>query len=107
EPQNVITQGRVDLVSSAAVIHHEQVRGFAKFLAFLLLLIVIGGGVAWFWGGRAPGPAIEFRQPGKYVGQTSELDLMVQTPQSQLSRLDVVIEQNGKSFPVFSLNLPT
>src|SRR4029453_2058826 len=107
EPQNVITQGREDLVSSAAVIHDEQVRGFAKFLAFLLLLIVIGGGGAWFWAGRQPGPAVQFRQPDKYVGQTSELDLMVQTPQGQLSRLDVAIEQNGKPIPVFTLNQPT
>ena len=82
-------------------------RGFAKFLAFLLLLIVIGGGVAWFWAGRQPGPAVQFRQPDKYVGQTSELDLMVQTPPGQLSRLDVTIEQSGKSIPVFTLSQPT
>ena len=97
----------MDLVSSAAVIHDEHVRGFAKFLAFLLLLIVIVAGVAWFWAGRQPGPAVQFRQPDKYVGQTSELDLMVETPQGQLSRLDVTIEQNGKSIPVFTLSQPT
>src|SRR4029434_7209514 len=98
---------RVDLVSSAAVIHDEQVRGFAKFLGFVFLLIVIGAGVAWFWAGRQPGPAVQFRQPDKYVRQTSELDLMVETPQAQLSRLDVAIEQNGKTIPVFTLNQPT
>ena len=82
-------------------------RGFAKFLAFLFLLIVIVAGVAWFWAGRQPGPAVQFREPDKFIGQTSELDLMVQSPQGRLSRLDVTIEQNGKSFPVFSLNQPT
>ena len=81
-------------------------RGFAKFLAFVFLLIVIAGGVAWFWAGRQPGPAVQFRQPDKYVGQTSDLDLMVETPQGQLSRLDVTIEQNGKSFPIFALDQP-
>jgi murein DD-endopeptidase MepM/ murein hydrolase activator NlpD len=83
------------------------VRGFAKFVAFLFLLLLIVGGGAWFWAGRQPGPAVQFRQPDKYVGQSSDLDLMVQTPQGQLSRLDVAIEQNGKSYPVFALNQPT
>ena len=32
---------------------------------------------------------------------------MVQAPQGQLSRLDVSVEQNGKSYPVFSLDRPT
>src|SRR5712691_13279690 len=82
-------------------------RGFAKFLAFLLLLIIIGGGVAWLWAGRQPGPAVQFRQPDKFVGQTTELELMVQAPQGQLSRLDVSVEQGGKSYPVFSLDRPT
>jgi len=83
------------------------VRGFAKFLAFLLLLIIIGGGVAWLWAGRQPGPAVQFRQPDKFVGQASELELLVQAPEGRLSRLDVAVEQGGKSFPVFSLDQPT
>ena len=87
--------------------YHGLVRGFARFLAFLLLLIIIGGGVAWLWAGRQPGPAVQFRQPDKFVGQTSELELMVQAPEGRLSRLDVAVEQNGKSFPVFALDQPT
>jgi murein DD-endopeptidase MepM/ murein hydrolase activator NlpD len=83
------------------------VRGFLKFLVFLVLLVVIGGGVAWVWAGRQPPPSVQFRQPDKFVGQTTELDLMVQTPQGQLSRLDVSVEQSGKSYPVFSLDRPT
>jgi hypothetical protein len=82
------------------------VRGFAKFLLFLLFVVVIVGGAAWLWAGRQPGPAVQFRQPGQYVGQTSELELLVQTPQGRLSRLDVSVEQNGKSFPVFALDRP-
>ena len=81
-------------------------RAFGKFLAFLLLLVIVAGGVAWLWAGRQPGPSVQFRQPDKYVGQNSTLELMVQTPQGQLSRLDVAVEQGGKSFPVFALNQP-
>src|SRR2546423_15160981 len=79
-------------------------RGFAKFLAFLLLLIIIGGGVAWLWAGRQPGPAVQFRQPDKFVGQTSELELMGQAPQGRLSRLRAAGQQNGKALPGFSLH---
>jgi len=82
------------------------VRAFGKFLAFLLLLVIVAAGVAWLWAGRQPGPSVQFRQPDKYVGQNSTLELMVQTPQGQLSRLDVAVEQGGKSFPVFALNQP-
>lgn len=81
-------------------------RGFAKFLFFLLVLAIIGGGAAWFWAGRQPAPTVQFRQPDKFIGQNSTLELTVQTPQGQLSRLDVTLEQSGKSFPVFALNQP-
>jgi len=83
------------------------VRTLGKFLAFLILLAVICGGVAWIWAGRQPGPTVEFRQPDRFVGQSSTLELMVQAPQGQFSQLEVAIEQGGKSYPVFSIEQPT
>ena len=50
------------------------------------------------------GPAIEIRQPGKFIGQTSSLEMMVQAPGGTFSRLDVAVEQDGKTYPVFALN---
>ncbi len=47
-------------------------RTLGKFLAFLILLAVICGGVAWIWAGRQPGPTVEFRQPDRFVGQSSD-----------------------------------
>jgi hypothetical protein len=83
------------------------VRALGKFLAFLILLAVICGGAAWIWAGRQPGPTVEFRQPDRFVGQSSTLELMVQAPQGQFSQLEVAIEQGGKSYPVFSIEQPT
>jgi hypothetical protein len=83
------------------------VRTLGKFLAFLILLAVICGGVAWIWAGRQPGPTVEFRQPDRFVGQSSTLELMVQAPQGQFSQLEVAIEQGGKSHPIFSIEQPT
>ena len=82
-------------------------RTLGKFLAFLILLAVICGGAAWIWAGRQPGPTVEFRQPDRFVGQSSTLELMVQAPQGQFSQLEVAIEQGGKSYPVFSIEQPT
>src|SRR5207244_11277578 len=98
---------RRDCVRSGAACHDDHVRGFAKFLALLTCLIIIGGGGAWLWAGRQPAPAVQFRQPDRFVGQSSELELMVQAPQGRLSRLDVWVEQSGKTYPVFSLDRPT
>lgn len=81
-------------------------RAFAKFLVFLLCVAVIAAAGAWLWAGRQSGPSVQFRQPDKYVGQNTTLELMVQSPGGQLSRLDVTVEQGGKSYPVFTLNQP-
>ncbi len=79
-------------------------RGLLKFLFYLLLLAVIVGAAGWFWAGRMDGPAIEIRQPGKFIGQASSLEMMVQAPGGTFSRLDVALEQDGKTYQVFALN---
>jgi murein DD-endopeptidase MepM/ murein hydrolase activator NlpD len=79
-------------------------RGLLKFLFYLILLAVIVGAAGWFWAGRMDGPAIEIRQPGKFIGQASSLEMMVQAPGGTFSRLDVALEQDGKTYQVFALN---
>jgi hypothetical protein len=83
------------------------VRTLVKFVASLLVIAVFGCAVAWIQAGREPGPTVEFRQPDKFVGQSSELDLMVQSPEGRLSRLDVTVEQAGKSYSVLTIDQPT
>ncbi|MEQ1574318.1 MAG: M23 family metallopeptidase [Vicinamibacterales bacterium] len=81
-------------------------RAFLKVVFVLLVLLALGAGGAWFWAGRMAGPAIAVRQPDAFIGQTSSLELTVETPDGRFSRLDVVIEQNGKTYPVFTLDQP-
>jgi murein DD-endopeptidase MepM/ murein hydrolase activator NlpD len=81
-------------------------RAVFRFFVFLLFAALIGGAAAWFWAGRAGGPSIEIRQPGGYIGQASTLDMVVEAPGATFSRIDVEIEQNGKRFPVFTLDQP-
>ena len=81
-------------------------RAFVRFLVFLLVLAVLVSGVAWFWAGRSAGPTITIRQPGKFVGQNSSLELMAEAPEGKFTAIDVTVEQSGKSFPVFTLDQP-
>ena len=77
-----------------------------RFLTIVLVLALVVGGAGWFWAGRQEGPAIEIRQPERFVGQATPLDLVVESPGGQFSRVDVILEQDGQSYPVFSLNQP-
>jgi len=82
-------------------------RAIGKFLLFLLLLAALVGAGAWFWASRQPGPTIAIRQPEKFVGQNTSVELSVEAPGGQFTRIDVTLEQNGKSMPVFALGQPS
>ena len=81
-------------------------RTLLKFLLLLLVIAAVVGGGAWVWAGRAEGPTIQIRQPDKFIGQATSLDLMVEAPEGRFSRIDVEIEQKGKTLPVFALGQP-
>ncbi|MEO6214053.1 MAG: M23 family metallopeptidase [Vicinamibacterales bacterium] len=74
-----------------------------RFLAGLVLVILIALGGAWFVAGRSAGPTVEFIQPEKFLGVATPFEAVVGAPAAQLSALRVVVEQNGKQFPVYAL----
>ena len=78
-------------------------RVLMKFLLGVLVLGVIGLGGAWLWAGRMEGPKLEIRQPQKFVGQNTPLELMAQAPEGRFATLEAVLEQGGKTFPIYSL----
>jgi len=78
-------------------------RVLLKFLLGVLVIGVIGLGGAWLWAGRMEGPTLEIRQPQKFVGQNTALELMAKAPNGQFSTLEAVLEQGGKTFPIYSL----
>ena len=81
----------------------RRMRVLLKFLLGVLVLGVIGLGGAWLWAGRMEGPKLEIRQPQKFVGQNTPLELMAQAPEGRFSTLEAVLEQGGKTFPIYSL----
>ena len=79
---------------------------FLRFIVVLVVLAVIVAGGAWFRAGRSTGPTIAIRQPGQFVGQNSSFEMVVEAPEGKFSSVDVIVEQGGKSFPVFTLDQP-
>ena len=84
----------------------RRMRALLKFLVFLVVIAALGAGGAWIWAGRQDGPTIEIRQPGKFVGRAGTVELMVQAPGGVFSAVDVSLEQNGKTYPVYTLESP-
>lgn len=79
-------------------------RTLLKFLLVLIVLAAIVAGAGWFWAGRQTPPSFVIRQPGQFVGQNTSLDMTAEAPGGNFSRVDVTIEQNGRTFPVFTLD---
>ena len=82
-------------------------RVLVKLIFFVVILAVIVGGGAWLWAGRMPGPTLELKQPERFIGVGTTLELRATSPDGQFSRLDVTVEQNGKSWPVYALDPKT
>ncbi len=78
-------------------------RTLIRFLGKLAVVALVVFGALWWWAGRADGPAVDLKQPGKFIGRATSLELSVQAPGGQFSRVDVALEQNGQTHQVFTL----
>jgi murein DD-endopeptidase MepM/ murein hydrolase activator NlpD len=74
-------------------------------LAFVLVLLLAAGGL-FLAAGRMAGPAIDIARPTKFVGASTPLEVSVSAPGAKLKDLRIVLEQNGKQHPLFTLADP-
>jgi murein DD-endopeptidase MepM/ murein hydrolase activator NlpD len=74
----------------------------AKLVGVLILLLAVAG-AAWYVAGRADPPAIEIRKPERLIGQSGDLEVTIETPGGQLTRLDITLQQGESRWPVFNL----
>jgi murein DD-endopeptidase MepM/ murein hydrolase activator NlpD len=72
-------------------------------LSFLVVVVLLVAGVAWYSAGKAQGPGVQIARPGSVIGQTGDLEVLIDTPRGELSALDVTLEQGEKRIPIFSL----
>jgi murein DD-endopeptidase MepM/ murein hydrolase activator NlpD len=77
-----------------------------RYLVGLLLILVLACAVVFVVAGRGAAPTIQILQPSKMIGVDAVLDVSVEAPKAKLSRVDIVLEQNGKTTPLFSLAQP-
>jgi murein DD-endopeptidase MepM/ murein hydrolase activator NlpD len=68
----------------------------------LLLLLLVGAGITYYFAGKASGPAIAIQLP-PVIGQTGQLDVTVDTPGGQLDDVSIVLSQGTQTFPVLTL----
>ena len=78
-------------------------RTLIRFLGLVVVLGAVGLGAAWWWAGRSPGPAVDLKRPGKFIGRSTAVELSVHSPGGQFSGLDITVEQNGRTHEVFTL----
>ena len=74
-----------------------------RWLAGLLLLLLLGAGAVYFVSSRETAPVVTFQQPDRVVGQTGTLTVTAATPGAKFSALTVAVEQNGQTTPLFAL----
>jgi murein DD-endopeptidase MepM/ murein hydrolase activator NlpD len=74
-----------------------------RFLFGLLLILALAAGGVFLYAGRLPGPGIHITKPEKVIGVTSPLEVAVDAPGAYLEDLQILLEQGGRQFPLYSL----
>jgi murein DD-endopeptidase MepM/ murein hydrolase activator NlpD len=76
-------------------------------LAWLTVLVGLAAlGAVWVFvvAGRTPPPALSIDKPEHIVGQQGTLEVSATGTQGRLSKLTVALEQNGRTFPLLSID---
>jgi hypothetical protein len=73
-------------------------------LLTLVILILAGFGALYVAAGRSAPPVVTIAKPDRFVGQTGSVDVTAEAPNGKFTGLTIAVEQNGKTFPLFSLD---
>ncbi len=76
-----------------------------RWVALLAVLALVAGSIVFVAAGRGP-LSIEIARPERVVGQTGTIEVVVEAPGARLDTLTMTLEQNGKTYPLFSLDAP-
>jgi murein DD-endopeptidase MepM/ murein hydrolase activator NlpD len=79
---------------------------FRTFVIAAIGLLLIGAAVVYYYAGQEPGPLVKIEKPAAIGGGPIALDVTVDSLGSKLRRLEVAVEQQGRTFHLFSLNAP-
>ena len=82
---------------------HSAKQTILRWFAITILLVLTGTAGTWIWSGRLKGPVIQIKQPEQFIGQQTQLEVILDTPVGNFSRINIVLEQDGRTLPVFTL----
>jgi len=72
-----------------------------RWLAGLLVLLLIGAGAVYYVSSRETAPVITVQQPDRVVGQTGQLTVDIGGPPgATMKRIEISVEQNGQVTPL-------
>ena len=75
-----------------------------RWLLGLIVVLLIALGCAYVIAGRGAPPRIAIDKPDRFVGQAGALDVTADAPDGRFTALTITLEQNRKSYPLFTLN---
>jgi murein DD-endopeptidase MepM/ murein hydrolase activator NlpD len=76
-------------------------------LVVLILVAGIAAGIAYVVAGRGAPPGITITKPDRAVGQVATLEITAEAPNALFTVLNIALEQNGRTVPLFSLDKQT
>jgi murein DD-endopeptidase MepM/ murein hydrolase activator NlpD len=76
-------------------------------LVVLIFLAGLAAGIAYVIAGRGAPPQIAITKPDRAIGQVAQLEITAEAPNALFTALNVVLEQNGRAVPLFSLDKQT
>jgi murein DD-endopeptidase MepM/ murein hydrolase activator NlpD len=77
-----------------------------RWLFALIVVLAVGGAVAFTVAGRGAPPHLTIGKPDRFVGQAASLEVSAEAPEARLTVLTITLEQNGRQIPLFSLDGP-
>jgi Peptidase family M23 len=77
-----------------------------RWLAILVVLVLLVGGGLFVAAGRGAPPSLSIDKPERSIGQQSDLQVTAGSPGAKFTSLTITLEQNGKTIPLFSLDTP-
>ncbi len=75
-----------------------------RWLAGFVFVLLLAAAGTWWWAGRAAGPAVVIHQPTRFVGQSSPLEVTIDSPETPLSALEIAVEQAGRRHVIATLD---
>jgi murein DD-endopeptidase MepM/ murein hydrolase activator NlpD len=74
-----------------------------RWLAGLIVVALVAGGVLYVAAGRGAPPRLTIDKPDRVVGQVGAVDVTAEAPNARFTAFTIALEQNGRSYPLYAL----